>query len=149
LLRLLERPRIAYVGYTATPFANIFIDPSVPQDLYPRDFIVDLPRPADYFGPERLFGREPLSESERNEGRVLDGLDVIRTVSLDELKDLRPPSKKADRAGWDPEVTGSLRDALHYFVLATAARWARGHQLKHSSMLVHSTQLAEMQERFR
>ena len=53
LLRLL--PRIAYVGYTATPFANVFVDPTIPDDLYPRDFIVDLPRPTSYFGAERIF----------------------------------------------------------------------------------------------
>src|SRR5262249_54550182 len=38
-------PKAAYVGYTATPFANVLIDPSVEEDLYPRDFIIDLPKP--------------------------------------------------------------------------------------------------------
>ena len=41
-------PKVAYVGYTATPFANLLIDTNNPEDLYPRDFIVDLPRPAAY-----------------------------------------------------------------------------------------------------
>ena len=54
-------PKSAYVGYTATPFANVLIDPSSIEDLYPRDFIVDLPKPDNYFGPEKIFGRELLT----------------------------------------------------------------------------------------
>src|SRR3546814_16275024 len=50
-------PKVAYVGYTATPFANILIDPNEPQDLYPRDFIHPLVKPDAYFGAEELFGR--------------------------------------------------------------------------------------------
>jgi hypothetical protein len=149
IIQLLAQPKIAYVGYSATPFANIFIDPTVPEDLYPRDFIVDLPRPHDYFGPQRLFGREPLTEEEYDSGEMVDGLDVVRYVDDEEAKDLRPPRKKADRADWDPAITGSLRDSVHYFLLATAARRARGHAGKHSSMLIHTTQYADLHIRYR
>ena len=148
ILELLRQPKIAYVGYSATPFANIFIDPTVPEDLYPRDFIVDLPKPDDYFGPERLFGREPLTEEEYESGETFDGLDVVRFIAEDEARDLRPPRKKADRADWVPDVTGSMRDALSYFLLATAARRARGHSGKHSSMLIHTTQYADLHMRY-
>ena len=48
LLTLL--PRAQYVGYTATPFANVFIDPSDVEDIYPKDFIVSLGRPDGYMG---------------------------------------------------------------------------------------------------
>ncbi|MDT5014775.1 MAG: hypothetical protein QOD39_935 [Mycobacterium sp.] len=149
VLKLLAQPKIGYVGYTATPFANIFIDPTIPDDLYPRDFVVDLPRPADYFGPERLFGREPLTEEEHDLGAGVDGLDVVRYVEDDEVRDLRPPRKKAERAVWDPVITPSLSSALRYFLLATAARRARGHAGKHSSMLIHTTQYAGLHERYR
>jgi len=149
IMQLLAQPKIAYVGYSATPFANIFIDATVPEDLYPRDFIVDLPRPPDYFGPERLFGREPLTEEEYESGETYDGLDMVRYIDDDEAKELRPPRKKADRADWEPVVTGSIRDALHYFLLATAARRARGHAGKHSSMLIHTTQYADLHIRYR
>ncbi|MFP4554849.1 MAG: alpha-1,4 polygalactosaminidase, partial [Actinomycetota bacterium] len=109
LMELLAQPRIAYVGYTATPFANIFVDPTIPEDLYPRDFIVDLPRPPTYFGPERLFGREPLSEEEMESNGTIDGLDAVRLIPDDEISHLRPPRRKADHASWVPEVTPSLR----------------------------------------
>ena len=124
VLRLLSQPKVAYVGYTATPFANIFVDPSIPEDLYPHDFIVDLPRPVGYFGPEKIFGRQPLTEGEADE--PFDGLDMIRIVEGDEIRRLRPPRKKMDRADWTPALTSTLRDALRYFLLATAAREGKG-----------------------
>ena len=63
-------PKAAYVGYTATPFANVLIDPQNYEDLYPRDFIIDLPRPDVYIGPEAIFGREPLDfDAEDHRGR--------------------------------------------------------------------------------
>ncbi|MFF3393100.1 Z1 domain-containing protein [Streptomyces sp. NPDC002669] len=43
-------PRAQYVGYTATPFANVFIDPSDGEDIFPRDFLISLPRPTGYMG---------------------------------------------------------------------------------------------------
>src|SRR5207244_2904076 len=56
---LLSLPKAAYVGYTATPFANLFIDPALEEDLYRRHFIVDLSRAEDYFSPERIVGPGP------------------------------------------------------------------------------------------
>jgi Z1 domain-containing protein len=53
LLRML--PRAQYVGYTATPFANVFIDPEDADDLFPKDFIVSLPRPDGYMGVSDFF----------------------------------------------------------------------------------------------
>lgn len=53
LLKLL--PRAQYVGYTATPFANVFIDPEEEEELFPRDFIVSLPRPVGYMGVSDFF----------------------------------------------------------------------------------------------
>lgn len=53
LLSLL--PRAQYVGYTATPFANFFIDPADAADLFPRDFIISLRRPDGYMGARDFF----------------------------------------------------------------------------------------------
>ena len=88
ILQLLnDAPRSAYVGYTATPYANLFIDPSG-EDLYPRDFIIDLERPRGYFGPEMIFGtgREQEGDDEHD-----DGYDFVRLVPPEELEALRPP----------------------------------------------------------
>ena len=126
-------PKAAYVGYTATPFANLLIDTSNEDDLYPRDFIVDLPRPAAYFGPERVFGRERLTQEE---GEAIDGLDMIRLIPAEEVALVKPPGR--DREAWRPDLAPSLATALDYFVLASAARRARG-QDDFSSMLVHTS----------
>jgi hypothetical protein len=130
-------PRGAYVGYTATPFANVLMDPTNYADLYPRDFIVDLSRPASHIGPETIFGREPLrfdGDEDPEEGR-----DMVRLVPDDELRSLRPSGPR-DRHGFAPEMTLSLENAVAYFLLSTAARRARGLGNSHATMLVHTSQ---------
>jgi predicted RNase H-like HicB family nuclease len=138
-------PKAAYVGYTATPFANLLIDPLPVDDLYPRDFIVDLPRPDTYFGPERIFGREPLDWEEPDEGA--DGLDMVRSVPEAEVLLLRPPGR--DREDFYPSLTPSLRTALHYFLLTAAARRVRGQTQYHCSMLLHTTEYTIIHDRFK
>ena len=130
-----EIPTGTYVGYTATPFANIFMDPNDEEELYPADFIIDLPRPDAYFGAERVFGREPLDDADDPD----PGLDMVRDVPDDDAELLKPPSKKDTRESFDPELPGSLIDAVTWFLVATAIRRARGQRAAHSSMLVHTT----------
>ena len=48
ILRLL--PNAQYVGVTATPVANCFVDPQDANDMYPRNFILPLARPQGYMG---------------------------------------------------------------------------------------------------
>lgn len=139
-------PKAAYVGYTATPFANLLIDPLPADDLYPRDFIVDLPRPETYFGPERIFGREPLDWEEPDD--AADGLDMVRSVPEDEIALLRPAGRDA-REGFYPSLTPSLRSALRYFLLTVAARRVRGQRHEHCSMLLHTTEYTTVHDRFR
>jgi hypothetical protein len=128
-------PRVAYVGYTATPFANVFIDPTIPHDLYPRDFIIDLPRPDGYFGAERIFGRDRLRQDEDDE--AVDGLDVLRRVPDTEVEFVKPQGRATE--GFEPQLPPSLLDAIDYFVVASAIRQTRGQGDKHSSMLIHTT----------
>lgn len=134
-----EIPTGTYVGYTATPFANVFMDPNDETDLYPEDFIVDLPRPKAYYGAEQIFGL-PLQSSEDD---VDDGLDMARVIPDDEADLLNAPTRKADRKVWRPELSDSLILATRWFLLATAARRARDGVEKHSSMLVHTTAYVE------
>jgi hypothetical protein len=130
-----EVPTGSYVGYTATPFANVFINPNDDEDLYPSNFIIDLPRPLAYFGAERLFGRSDLPDADDPD----EPLDMVRIVPDDEASTLKPPAGRAAREGFDPALPQSLKDAVDWFVLATAVRWARGQETEHSSMLVHTT----------
>ena len=127
-------PRSAFVGYTATPFANVFIDPAEYDDLYPRDFIVDLPRPNMYLGPEAIFGREPLEFDP--DGSMSEGHDLIRSIGLDEAVELRKRGAEVDLEVDAP----ALCEAVRYFVLSTAARRARAHGNRHATALVHTSQ---------
>jgi len=127
-------PKAAYLGYTASPFANLLIDPAA-DDLYPRDFVVNLPQPPTppYFGSEVIFGRDPIDGDKPD-----DGYDMVREIPQEDVKLLRP-SKRADVDGFQPTITESLRTAVLYFVMSTAARRARGGGSPHATMLVHTS----------
>ncbi|MCX7444507.1 Z1 domain-containing protein [Corynebacterium sp. P7003] len=141
---LLENKKVAYIAYTATPFANILVNPNDVDDIYPRDFITVLNKPKGYFGAEDLFGREALSHENYEEN---DGKDMIRIIPDDEAKALKPSSKKgAESEPWRPEVPDSLTDAIRWFIMASAARRVRGQRHKHSSMLIHTAMRTEEHE---
>lgn len=140
ILRLF--PRGTYIGYTATPFANVFIDPADSDDLYPRDFIYPLPQPEKYFGPETLFGRD-VPDLDRDDEQ---GLDVIRIIP-DEDEFLLRPRGKADLDTFLPVMTEELRAAIHWFLMATAARWRRDDK-GDSSMLIHTSFQTSVHEKY-
>jgi Z1 domain len=129
-------PRVSYVGYTATPYANVLIDPTYEEDLYPRDFITALPMPPDYFGAERLFGRDLLDADPVPPKD--SGLDMIRMVPDDDIPLLRPRSRE-DKDSFVLSITDTLAGAIRYYVLTTAAKCVRGLHDDHSCMLIHTT----------
>lgn len=133
LLRLL--PKHVYIGFTATPFANVLIDASE-DDLYPKDFIATLPEPPGYFGPRKLFGlgMDPSDLSPDEKEKPL--LDIIRYVENDDLDEI---DKALEIKGADlrPKV---LTQALLAFILSCCSRLARGQEREHFSMLVHPSQ---------
>jgi hypothetical protein len=139
-------PKVAYVGYTATPFANLLINPADETDFYPRDFIVNLPKPDGYHGPEVLFGRELLDGEDPED--LPGGWDMIRLVPDGEVPDLKPKNKK-EAAHFQPGITNSLRAAVEWFWLATAARRVRGGGNPHSTMLIHTTTETAVHEAFK
>jgi hypothetical protein len=149
LREILDQPKAAYVAYTATPFANLLIDPmasasNMAKDLYPVDFIVPLPEPDGYFGAQRMFGR---SEQLHPEDPIEDGLDVIRNISVDEAPLIRPGKGKGAVYSWNPSVTPALRESIMWFLLSTAGRRIRSGDSKHATMLVHTSMLAEAHQR--
>lgn len=119
--------RRAYVAYTATPFANILIphdtnDPTVGNDLYPKDFIIDLPKPLGYFGAEEFFGRMDAVA-----GDEVEGLDVVREVSDADLIELAAH-----------HLPPSLILAMEDFTLAGAAKASRARIDGPATMLIHT-----------
>lgn len=135
LLKLFSRS--SYLGYTATPFANIFIDPEnenemtdgeLYKDLFPRDFILSLDPPDNYIGPHRIFSDEA-------------DLDQVRTI--DDHVDFLPINHKID---FVPEVLPpSLTGAIECFVIAKAIRLLRGQTTKHHSMMINASRFTGVQ----
>lgn len=136
IVHLLEiLPRAQYVGYTATPFANVFIDPADAEDLFPRDFIVALGRPPDYLGASDFHDLDgPPSETATDPFRSNEHA-YVRPVFDDD------PSNE------------QLRTAIDTFVLTGAIKLFRGVALqktfRHHTMIVHTSQrIADHQEQF-
>jgi len=133
----------AYVGYTATPYANIFIHkdkkhPKWGEDLFPRSFIISLPTPTNYVGPERVFGLEADSERGIDE---IEALPLIRYV--DDHSDIIPDRHK--KTTIVSELPGSMIHAIKSFLLCCAARSLRQEGTPHNSMLIHVTRFTAVQ----
>ncbi len=124
--------RSAYVGYTATPFANIFI-PLEPDDLFPRDFIINIPAPNNYIGPDKVFGTSVIPD-EGND----DLLPIVTTISDYESFVPTAHKKNAKKPSFD-DIPESLKTAIKCFIVTCAIRIARGQGKKHNSMLIHVT----------
>lgn len=136
--------KAAYIAYTATPFANILINPEnvdrhVGDDLFPKDFVIQLPRPKGYTGTEELFGVSA------------QGRDVLRTVAEEDVKALRGARRRRkteivlEQAA--DTLPNSLADALLSFCLAGGVRIHRGLAGKSHTMLVHVSQRTADQSR--
>lgn len=120
IVKVLELlPRAQYLGYTATPFANVFVNKDDPADIYPKDFIVSLPRPGGYMG-----AKEFLDFEMQVPGKMRNTEAHIRDI----------PKK-----GFPTE--DQLLEAMDAFVLTGAIKKYRqkhgGLEFKHHTMLFH------------
>lgn len=140
ILNLCERS--GYVGYTATPFANIFI-PIKEDDLFPRDFIINIPAPSNYIGPEKVFGIEVLEDNSDENDSVLP---IVNRV--DDYRDSIPNGHKKDDQ-FPTELPASLKSAIKCFILTCAIRKLRGQEKLHNSMLVHVSRYTRWQKQIK
>jgi len=134
-----------YIGYTATPFANIFIEHNTAhsrlgKDLFPSAFIKTLGSPSNYLGPREVFGLN---------NDVDNGLPIYREVN-DSGQFLKDNSSTFMPLGHKPDyipvnISGSLKKALKSFLISSAIRWSRGQENKHNTMLVHCTRYNAVQ----
>ena len=129
-----------YVGFTATPYANIFIDPEDDQDLYPKHFIYCLRSPTNYIGPKSVY---------QDDGAHRDMLKVIyipkdrQDLGLVEL----PYKHKKDHSL--VEMPASMREAIDCFFVSCAIRDLRGQNRSHMSMLVNASRFTDVQDSIR
>ena len=144
-----------FIGYTATPYANLFISQEhkeelttivknkeykIGEDLFPRDFIINIKAPTNYIGAAKIFGFENPN------GETKEPLYIFRAID-----DYDPPffktinkNNKEDLPDYLPK---SLEKAIKSFILTCAIRRLRGHENKHNSMLVHVALLVKWIDR--
>lgn len=127
-------PIASYVGYTATPFANVFVNPYDDDDdnldLFPSDFIVQLHAPSSYFGGEKVFPEYKFSGNGYSKH--------IRKIYENE-KNLIPLKHKKDVEF--NELPESMKEAVYTFLLNNVIRTLRGSSTKHRSMMINITKL--------
>ncbi len=130
-LMLQLMPRAQYVGYTATPFANVFVDPSDEQDIFPRDFVIGLDRPNGYMGVEDFYDFDDPDDTTDDAGRISNKDAHVRLLKASDDPD---DQERRDR---------ELAEALDAFVLAGAVKLWRArngnHRFRHHTMLVHES----------
>ncbi len=127
-----------YVGYTATPFANIFINPEtsnemLKDDLFPKDFIYCLDAPTNYFGPQKVF----LDEESSNK--------ILSTIN--DAEDYIPMLHKKDKVVAD--LPPSMTQAINDFVIGKAIRILRGQENKHCSMMINASRFKDVQRQIK
>lgn len=115
----------SYVAYTATPYANIFIDHNssneiIGDDLFPKDFIYLLEAPENYFGAKKIFIDEPDKY----------------IVEIDEPCEIPRNHKKDDIF---PNLPDSMKEAIRQYIINVGIRGIRSDSDKHHSMLIHAT----------
>lgn len=128
----------SYAGYTATPFANIFIPPHVDSekygtDLFPRDFIFRAPRADQYIGAREFFG---ISGDENT-----PVMPLFRPIEAGAAF-LGKGTKATDAVSNIPD---ELKKAIKYFLISTALRNCRGQVNKPNTMLVHIVRFVSQQ----
>jgi hypothetical protein len=123
IVKLLKRPRISYVAYTATPFANVFVSPFHDENLYPRDFICSLQEPVSYFGATKMFG---------------DGID---TPAVDVARIINPIEESNFFGDESPSHSPSLEESIRWFLIAATVRRIRNNGVQpHTTMLVNASE---------
>ena len=129
-----------YVGFTATPFANVFIDPETTekmetQDLFPEDFIVSLPTPSNYIGANKIFAKD---------GEYHNQLTYIKDAGREEADGFSFWFKHTKE--WQGNLPDSLTDAMYAFYVVNAIRDLRGDHKDHRSMLINISRFVAVQK---
>lgn len=124
----------SYLAFTATPFANVFINHETTQDLlgddlFPRDYIRTLDAPSNYVGSKAYFGTE-------------EEIDSTRLVDLTDAGSYFPLKHKSQLAV--PDLPASLIEAIRTFIVAVAVRETRG-DTSPRSMLINVSRFKKVQ----
>lgn len=139
ILKLFNRS--SYIAVTATPFANIFIDPDLDKgedefNLFPSDFIYALSAPTNYIGTNKIFGDNAEFEA---------SLEIIDDVVIDDVRGEYVFRSKAKASHKVPYLPNSLKDAVKYFLLVNSVMDMCTKKTSHRSMLINVSQYVNVQ----
>ena len=129
--------RNTYVGFTATPFANIFINPDDEKDLYPKHFIYCLRSPSNYVSPRSVY---------QEDGQHRYMLRTIHLSEEDEYRGLPELPYKHSKEFVLKKIPDSMREAINCFIVSCAIRDLRGMNTDHMSMLINASRYTDVQE---
>ena len=136
----------SYLAYTATPFANIFIDPSSnnneweDDDLFPKNFIYKLAFPSNYKGPRNYFSDSEESKKNVKQLSMEKGKRMFDYIVID-----KESEDKEDHVYEVNGMTDDLKEAIRYFFLVVAERHIRGQSVDHNSMMINFQYLTKLQ----
>ena len=142
ILKLFDKK--TYLGITATPFANCFINPDANSekhdaDIFPKDFIYVLDAPENYIGAEKIFS---------DNGEYKDMIITKEHMVITESKTSKPKVKQNNRVKKEyyAKLTTELKEAVYYFMLVNAIRDYRGDLTEHRSMIINVSHLKYLHE---
>ena len=120
--------KASYVGFTATPFANIFIDPDLDkemeqEDIFPKDYIYCLDAPSNYIGARDIFSDDAKYSY------------MLKTIEVEELEDTI--STKLKKEDYVYEIPESMKKAIRHFMIGNVIRDLRGQTKQHRSMMIN------------
>ena len=137
----------SYAGVTATPFANVFINPDSKEemlgdDLFPRNFIYALKPPTNYIGASSIY---------TDEGKYANSLVYIH--------DVEEPEEPVDRTiytdtcnffykhgkEWQGILPDSLNDAIYCYFLSNVVRVLRGDSREPMTMMINMSRFVKVQ----
>lgn len=139
-----------YVGFTATPFANVFIDPDTTEqmtsaDLFPEHFIYVLPTPSNYIGAKKIFYQDGENHS------MLKFIDGIDEPDNDILKAMEPNERLTRMLyykhpkEWEGELPESLTESIYCYMIANAVRDLRGDAKSPRTMMINVSRFVKVQ----
>lgn len=136
-----------YVGYTATPYANIFVDPDdTPDsiDLFPKDFIVLLEPPANYIGGTKMFAKWNENDFENQQASKYPSYGPHVYLLNETEPNFLPTIHKIDDQ--PSQIAGSLKKAICSFLIGNCIRTLKGDAFEHRSMLINISRFNDVQE---
>lgn len=139
----------SYLGITATPFANIFIDPVTadgqPDDLFPKHFLTVLPTPSHYIGADSIFGKGYEEDWHiRYKAQYGDAIIKIHNIEMESYFKFKHKKTLSEELF---SLPASLVESLCYFLLTTVVRDMRGDDVEHSSMMVNVSRFTDVQNK--